>query len=103
MTVREAGASNGQKAMIDHGGRGANGLSVDRQGRLVLCQHGNRQLARLEKDGSYATVVARYDGKRLNSPNDLAVRKNGDIYFTDPPYGLEKIVDSPLRELPFAG
>ena len=82
---------------------GSNGLSVDRQGRLLLCQHGNRQIARLEKDGSYATVAARHDGKRFNSPNDLAVRKNGDIYFTDPPYGLEKIVDSPLREVPFAG
>jgi gluconolactonase len=82
---------------------GSNGLSVDRQGRLLLCQHGNRQIARLEKDGSYATVAGRYEGKRFNSPNDLAVRKNGDVYFTDPPYGLEKIVDSPLREVPFAG
>lgn len=82
---------------------GSNGLSVDRQGRLLLCQHGNRQVARLEKDGSYATVAGRYEGKRFNSPNDLAVRKNGDVYFTDPPYGLEKIVDSPLREVPFAG
>jgi gluconolactonase len=82
---------------------GSNGLAVDREGRLLLCQHGNRQVARLEKDGSYATVANRTDGKRFNSPNDLAVRKNGEIYFTDPPYGLEKIVDSPLREVPFAG
>ena len=82
---------------------GSNGLAVDREGRLLLCQHGNRQVARLEKNGSYATVADRYEGKRFNSPNDLAVRKNGDIYFTDPPYGLEKIAESPLRELPFAG
>lgn len=82
---------------------GSNGLAVDRQGRLLLCQHGNRQVARLERDGSYATVANRYEGKRFNSPNDLAVRRNGEIYFTDPPYGLEKITDSPLRELPFAG
>jgi len=81
---------------------GSNGLSRDAQGRLLMCQHGERQVARWEK-GRFTTLADRYDGKRFNSPNDLAVRKNGDIYFTDPPYGLEKIVDSPLRELPFAG
>ena len=81
---------------------GSNGLSRDAQGRLLMCQHGERQVARWEK-GKFTTLADRYGGKRFNSPNDLAVRKNGDIYFTDPPYGLEKIVDSPLRELPFAG
>jgi gluconolactonase len=81
---------------------GSNGLGRDAQGRLLLCQHGERRVARWQ-NGTFATVADRYDGKRFNSPNDLAVRRNGDIYFTDPPYGLEKIVDSPLRELPFAG
>ena len=81
---------------------GSNGLGHDAQGRLLLCQHGERQIARWE-NGTFATVANRYEGKRFNSPNDLAVRRNGDIYFTDPPYGLDKIVDSPLRELSFAG
>jgi len=82
---------------------GSNGLTPDRQGRLLLCQHGERRIARLEKNGSYAVVADRYDGKRFNSPNDLVVRRNGDVYFTDPPYGLEGLVKSPLRETPFAG
>jgi gluconolactonase len=81
---------------------GSNGLSRDAQGRLLLAQHGERQIARWEK-GKFTTIADRFEGKRFNSPNDLAVRRNGEIYFTDPPYGLEKIVDSPLREIPFAG
>lgn len=81
---------------------GSNGLTVDREGRLLLCQHGDRRVARLEK-GKFLTVADRYEGKRFNSPNDLVVRKNGDVYFTDPPYGLEKINDSPIKELPFNG
>ena len=81
---------------------GSNGLALDREGRLLLCQHGERRIARYER-GEFAAVADRYEGKRFNSPNDLAVRKNGDIYFTDPPYGLEGITKSPLRELPFAG
>ncbi|MSU25019.1 MAG: SMP-30/gluconolactonase/LRE family protein [Opitutus sp.] len=81
---------------------GSNGLTRDAQGRLLLAQHGERQIARFDQ-GVFTTLARRFDGKRFNSPNDLAVRKNGDIYFTDPPYGLEKVVDSPLRELPYAG
>ena len=81
---------------------GSNGLSRDAQGRLLLAQHGERQIARFDK-GVITTIADRFDGKRFNSPNDLAVRKSGEIYFTDPPYGLDKIVDSPLREIPFAG
>ena len=83
--------------------QGSNGLAVDAQGRLLICQHGDRRIARLEADGKFATIADRYDGKRFNSPNDLALRKNGDIYFTDPPYGLDKLNDSPLKELPFNG
>ena len=82
--------------------QGSNGLGRDAQGRLILCQHGDRRIARYE-DGKFVTLADRFDGKRFNSPNDLAMRKNGEIYFTDPPYGLEKLNDSPLKEIPFNG
>ena len=70
------------------GESGSNGLLLDSVGRLILCQHGDRRVARLEADGSFTTLVDRYRGKRLNSPNDAAFKSNGDLYFTDPPYGL---------------
>ncbi len=82
---------------------GSNGLLFDRQGRLILCQHGDRRLARLEADKTFTTLVDRYDGKRLNSPNDAVFHSDGSIYFTDPPYGLEGGNNSPLKELPFNG
>ena len=63
---------------------GSNGLTLDRQGRLVACEHGNRRVSRTEKDGTVTTLADRYEGKRLNSPNDVICRRNGDIYFTDP-------------------
>jgi gluconolactonase len=70
---------------------GTNGLTVDAEGRLVMCQHGERRVARLEKDGKTVKVlVDKYEGKRFNSPNDLVYHSNGDLYFTDPPYGLMK-------------
>jgi gluconolactonase len=85
---------------------GSNGLLLDPEGRLVLMQHGNRRVARLEKDGKTFTVLAdRYKGKRLNSPNDGAFKSNGDLYFTDPPYGL-MVKDKPGfpgEELGFCG
>lgn len=69
--------------------RGSNGLAVDSQGRLLLCQHGDRRIARLNPDGkTFSTVVDRFEGKRFNSPNDLIVDRRGNIYFTDPPYGM---------------
>ena len=83
--------------------QGSNGLGVDAQGRLVICQHGERRVARLEKDQTQTALAARFEGKRFNSPNDLAFRKNGDIYFTDPPYGLDGLNKSPLKELDFNG
>jgi gluconolactonase len=82
---------------------GSNGLTVDSQGRLVLCEHGDRRVGRIEKDGRHVTLADRYNGKRFNSPNDLAYKSNGDLYFTDPPYGLERNVDDPKKELPFQG
>lgn len=83
---------------------GSNGLTLDPQGRLVLCQHGDRRVARLNDDGkTFTTVVDKYEGKRFNSPNDLVYDKSGNLYFTDPPYGLEGKNDDPKKELDFNG
>jgi gluconolactonase len=82
---------------------GSNGLTLDHQGRLTLCQHGERRVARVEKDSSITTIADRYDGKRLNSPNDLCYDTKGNLYFTDPPYGLEKRLEDPKKELAFQG
>lgn len=82
---------------------GSNGLIFDAQGRLVLCEHGDRRIARLETDGTKTTLADRYDGKRLNSPNDGVFKSNGDFYFTDPPFGLPLGFDDPGKELPFCG
>ncbi|MEM6766280.1 MAG: SMP-30/gluconolactonase/LRE family protein [Bacteroidota bacterium] len=87
---------------------GANGLSLDLDGRLLLCQHGDRRIARWEGSwenpvASYSTVAGRYDDNRFNSPNDLVVASNGNIYFTDPPYGLREKDDDPEKEIPFQG
>ena len=90
------------------GEMGSNGLTLDSTGHLVLCQHGDRRVARMETPTSdpqpkFATLADRYEGKRFNSPNDLVFKSNGDLYFTDPAYGLEKQFDDPKRELPYAG
>ena len=82
---------------------GSNGLTFDPSGRLVMCEHGDRRISRLEADGTKTTIVDRYEGKRLNSPNDLTFAANGDLYFTDPPFGLPKAFDDPTRELDFCG
>lgn len=82
---------------------GSNGLTTDQAGRLVLCEHGDRRVGRLERDGRHITLADRYEGKRFNSPNDVVVKSNGDIYFTDPPYGLVKNMDDPAKEIPFQG
>ena len=82
---------------------GANGLALDAEGRLILCEHGNRRLARLEDDGSRTTLAEHFAGRRLNSPNDAVLHSNGSLYFTDPPFGLPRLGDDPARELPFSG
>jgi len=82
---------------------GSNGLAFDPAGRLVLAEHGDRRIARLEKNGRKTTLVDRYEGKRINSPNDLVFKSNGDLYFTDPPFGLPKSFDDPHKELEFQG
>jgi gluconolactonase len=82
---------------------GSNGLTLDSQGRLVVCQHGDRRVARLEKDGSFTPLARYYRYRRFNSPNDLVYKSNGDLYFTDPPYGLLGKNQDPAKELPFNG
>ncbi len=80
-----------------------NGLTLDSRGQLIICEHGNRLISRLEPDGSRTTLVDNYQGRRLNSPNDAVYGLDGWLYFTDPPYGLEGLEESPLRELDFNG
>jgi gluconolactonase len=82
---------------------GSNGLTFDSEGRLVLCQHGNRRIARREANGQITALADRFEGKRLNSPNDLVFHSSGALYFTDPPYGLPGRWDDPNKELPFQG
>jgi gluconolactonase len=99
--LKPAGYSGAEK--FDGREPGANGLTFDSDGRLLLCEHGDRRVSRLEKDGSRTVLADRYDGKRLNSPNDVVVAKDGSLYFTDPPFGLPKSFDDPARELDFTG
>ncbi len=87
---------------------GANGLTLNPSGQLVMCQHSDRRVAimdaPLENPASkFTTKADKWNGKRLNSPNDLVIDKNGNLYFTDPPYGLKGHAESPLKEIPFQG
>jgi len=82
---------------------GSNGITLDKEGRVAYCQHGDRAVMRLEKDGKRTVIADRYEGKRLNSPNDLVYKSDGSLYFTDPPYGLRKLAEDPKKELPFSG
>jgi gluconolactonase len=84
---------------------GSNGLALDGTGKLVLCQHGDRRLAVMDAplnapQAIFATLANEYNGKKFNSPNDVAIRRNGDYFFTDPPYGLPRNVN---QEIPFQG
>ena len=82
---------------------GSNGLTLDPQGRLTSCEHGDRRVSVLTRGGGKRTLVDNYKGKRLNSPNDLTFDSKGSIYFTDPIYGLPERADDPRRELDFCG
>jgi gluconolactonase len=87
---------------------GSNGLLLDREGNLILCQHGDRRIAKMNASLSdprpvFITLADMYEGKRLNSPNDACYHSNGNLYFTDPPYGLEGNVNDPAKELDFQG
>ncbi len=85
------------------GEMGSNGLLMDAQGRLVLCQHGDRRVARLETSGIFTTLADKYKGKQFNSPNDGVFKSNGDLYFTDPPYGLIGLNSDPGKQLDVNG
>ncbi len=82
---------------------GSNGLALDRAGNILFCEHGDRRLSRLTPQGGKTTLADRYGAKRLHSPNDAVVKSNGDVYFTDPPYGLPRNWQDPRRELDFCG
>jgi gluconolactonase len=82
---------------------GSNGLTLDPNGLLTINEHGNRRVTRLERTGEITVLADRYQGKRLNSPNDLVYRSDGTLYFTDPPFGLPRAFDDPKKELPFSG
>lgn len=89
--------------IAEYGQPGANGLTLDRQGRLTANEHGNRRVTRTESDGAITVLADRYRGKRLNSPNDLVYRSDGALFFTDPPFGLPKFGGDPRKELPYSG
>jgi len=82
---------------------GTNGITLDSEGRLVCCCHGDRVIKRIEKDGQLTVLADRYEGQRFNSPNDLVYKSSGDLYFTDPPYGLPQREKDPQRELGWFG
>lgn len=82
---------------------GSNGLTLDSQRRLVICEHGNGRVTRLEADGSLMVLADKFEGKRLNSPNDLVYHSGGALYFTDPPYGFVQQDEDPKKELDFNG
>ncbi|HEY5818372.1 MAG TPA: SMP-30/gluconolactonase/LRE family protein [Mesorhizobium sp.] len=81
--------TDGSVSVFRHPAGNSNGNTVDRQGRLVSCEHGNRRVSRTEHDGSVITIADRWQGKRLNSPNDVVVKSDGSVWFTDPAYGIE--------------
>jgi gluconolactonase len=102
--VTEILPEGGGKSTAPPGGFiGPNGMIADQDGAVLLCQHTNRRIARISRDRQISTVIDKYEGKRLNSPNDLVYRSDGSLYFTDPPYGLSRQDDDPAKELPFNG
>jgi gluconolactonase len=82
---------------------GSNGLTFDPQGRLTICQHGNRRVIRVNPHGDTTVLADAFEGRRLNSPNDLVYRSDGMLFFTDPPFGLPGVYDDPAKELLFSG
>ena len=100
---------SGYTGSEERGGEmGSNGLTVSADGKLYLCQHGDRRIAMMDAPldapkPNYIVVAGEYNGKKFNSPNDLVVTDSGDVYFTDPPYGLEGNMNDPKKEIPFQG
>ncbi len=91
--------NSGYSGSAPYGGKepGSNGLTFNDSGQLVLARHGDRQIGRLAADGTIEVVADRYDGYKINSPNDLVFKSNGDLYFTDPPFGLPGVFDDPNK------
>jgi len=89
--------------IADYGQPGSNGLTLDKQGRLTINEHGRHRVTRLERDGTLTVLEDSFEGRRLNSPNDLVYKSDGALYFTDPPFGLPKFYDDPRKELPYSG
>jgi gluconolactonase len=87
----------------EYGQPGSNGITLDAEGRVTVNEHGNRRVIRIEKTGAITVLADRYQGKRLNSPNDLVYRSDGTLFFTDPPFGLPKFFDDPRKELGHSG
>ncbi len=100
---------SGYTDTLPRGGEtGSNGLLLDLQGRLVLCQHGDRRIARMnapldQPEADFSTLIDQWNGKRFNSPNDAVFNRNGDLFFTDPAYGMELGFKDPKREMDFTG
>lgn len=100
---------SGYTSAVPRGGfMGSNALSLYTDGKLLICQHGDRRIAKMNAPintpkANFVTTVGKYNGKRINSPNDLFVTANGDIYFTDPSYGFEKGLSDPKKEIPYQG
>jgi gluconolactonase len=93
---------------VGHKEPGANGLTLDSKGNLVMCQHGNRMVARMnapleDPKATFTPLADKWQGKRFNSPNDVVFDGKGNLYFTDPPYGLPKQMEDPSKEIPFQG
>lgn len=87
----------------EYGQPGSNGLAIDKEGRLIVDQHGNRRVVRIEKKGPVTVLADHIDGKRFNSPNDVLLKSDGAVYFTDPPYGLPHFFTDTGKELNYSG
>ena len=87
----------------EYGQPGSNGLVIDKEGRLIIDQHGNRRVIRIEKKGPVTVLADEIDGKRFNSPNDVVLKSDGSVYFTDPPYGLPNFFNDARKELDYSG
>ncbi|MBI1782717.1 MAG: SMP-30/gluconolactonase/LRE family protein [Sphingobacteriales bacterium] len=89
--------------ICEYGQPGSNGLAIDKEGRLIIDQHGNRRVIRIEKKGPVTVLADKIDGKRFNSPNDIVLKSDGAVYFTDPPYGLPNFFTDARKELDYQG
>ena len=103
LSVFKSNSGYSGKDIAEYFQPGSNGLTLDPQGRLTINEHGNHRVTRVEKDGRVTVLADKYEGKRLNSPNDLVYRSDGTLFFTDPPFGLPKVYDDPRKELPYSG